>query len=248
MKLSIIGFFIAAVTLLVVTLQFIFGNSLMIGNIGIVVFGFFIISVLLIFVAYKVYKATNFRKTRESMTWLFIFIGSIACFLLSLSSMTRPIIGSNLPEFSFISQTLSVVCYICFIVGFIFSMSYFKGNKKVNPWIPLTVISILSALVLFFLFKGISAQTAFGIGMTISFAIYILFDGIMLYLSWMNAALTWGGKLAVPYLIIAVGFVLLVVAHIQLVFASIGGSANVPINIITTPVFIIAVGVLALLM
>ncbi len=246
MKLSTTGYIIIAVTLIVAFLRLFLGEVPVIGGIGIVAIGFFILSALLVIVSYQVYVATRSRKVAESKTWIFIFAGSIACFLLSTTSLFRTLIPTLPQSFALLSQILSVACYLCMIIGFIFSLRYFKGEKKTNTLIPIIVISIISAFILFFLFRMYSTST-FGIGMTVSFAIFVLFDALMLYLSWMNASLTWGGKFARSYVVIAIGFVLLVGAHIQLIFTSLKGIPILPTTmVVNTPLFIVAVGILAL--
>ena len=246
MKPSIYGYIILVTTVVFAVLQIIFGNVLIFGSFGIITAGFVMLSTLLLVVSYNVYKATKKRKVSESTAWFFIFAGSIFCFLLSLASILRfsaksyPVLVNALP------QVFSILTYISFMIGMFFSLRHFRGQKKVNPWVPFIIISLILIVGIYLMVSKMSANS-FATSLIIGFAIYIIFDGVMLYITWMNAATTWGGKVAWSYTLLAIGFFLLVISHIQLIFVVLNKvTPDGYLSMQSTPLFLISVGILGM--
>ncbi len=242
MKPTRLGYIIIVVTAAFTALYYILDKTTFFGF-SIITIGFIHVTALLVVVSYQVWKATSRRKVSESTTWLFIFIGSIACVLLSFSSIIRSdIFKATTAIINTLPQIFSVLAYICFVIGLFFSLRYFRGQRKTNPWIPFLVIAIIAAIGIYLMVRSSSLDTL----PIVTFIIFILFDSIMLYLSWMNAATTWGGKFAWSYSAIAVGFLLLVSAHVQFIFIYINSGITGFSMMQSTPLFLIAVGILAL--
>jgi len=177
-----------------------------------------IISLMMVFVSFLVWKALSNRKSSEKTPWLWFTFAALANLLAMIAEAMTKIMPEGGVNFSIASSGCFLVAYICFIVGFwLESIQVEWVTSKFNIWIPLVVNIIGFGIVTYFLLKELAVANMTGIW-SVTFISFVAMDFILIGVIWAVVARTRGGKLSIPYLTIGLGCLLLVIFHIFATF------------------------------
>lgn len=177
-----------------------------------------VISAMMVFISYMVWKALSNRKSSEKTPWLWFTFAATANLLAMIAEAMTKIMPESAVNFSIGSSGCFLVAYICFIVGFwLESIQVEWVTSKFNIWIPLIVNVIGFGVVTYFLLKELAIANMTGIW-SVTFISFVAMDFILIGVIWAVVARTRGGKLSVPYITIGAGCLLLVIFHIFVTF------------------------------
>lgn len=180
---------------------------------GIQTIGAPLLSMIPMVLAFQAYSLIKKRMSKETRSWLFLFVASIINFTLNILISVRGIFGLHNTNFfpnSF--SVLSIVLYFFLFGGLYQTSRIFTSERKVDLRLPFAVVTLIfiggSVFLIFFmkLHEVLFLRQ-------LSFLLYLLFDMSLILVSWAVTLRTWGGLFSIPYRLIASSAILFSVYH-----------------------------------
>lgn len=153
--------------------------------------------------AFKLWSVLDKRHSDEARVWSLYALGSISIvigtILFVVSDLTERTM--EFPMFTIIGQLFMMVFLILFMVSMwrVTNLVEWK-NRKFKLWIPLTVIAI--GFVVSTVLTIILRNPGSFVVLPVNF--FLLLDAAVFFIMWVVVGRTWGGRLSVPYMMMAV--------------------------------------------
>lgn len=174
-----------------------------------------ITSVWMMMTAFKLWGELAKRSSDEAKVWSIYSFGSVAIVLGSVffvaSDMLEKVDG--FPLLTIIGQTFMMV----FLVLFMIAMWKVTGlvewkNRKFKIWIPL--VAVLAGFAVSTVLTIVLRDPTSFYFIPVNF--FLLLDAAVFFIMWVVVGRTWGGRLSLPYIIMAVGCVFISTFFIML--------------------------------
>lgn len=215
MKISLIGLMMVVMAVLAIVLWMIPATK-MIGD-----WAFRLVPVVtslwMLTSSVKLWRELTRRSSDEAKVWCLYSVGSVSIVIGSVLFVISDLVErtADFPMFTIIGQLFMMVFLILFMVSMwkVTSLVEWK-NRQFKLWIPLSVVAVgfVASTVLTILLRDPGSFLL----MPINF--FLLLDAAVFFIMWVVVGRTWGGRLSLPYIMMAVACVFISTFFVLLSF------------------------------